>query len=295
MRDYTFGNFICQLRTEKGLSQTQLGDMLGVTNKAVSKWENGTAKPNTSLLPKIAEILGVTVEELFAAKRFEKDSEALRLKQFLLERKNKYAKKSAVFFSLLCVIPLLIIEFVCIIIGFKLPDDVIGPLFSGVSVLGFVVCLICFLHSRWSFKSIPALNDVTHSDSFVKGLKSRMNFFGILDICLFMAIPALYFALLLFCKNLKVPNIILAVLIFIFIVSTGILICLAKLKRLLNIKFERNGSARLVNICLILSAEFWLLRCGVHIMSDDIEWLLIVGTVLITAATLIALFKTKKK
>ena len=60
---------------EKGLSQSQLGEMLGVTNKAVSKWENGSAKPNTKLIPKIAEIFSITVEEIFACKRIELDME----------------------------------------------------------------------------------------------------------------------------------------------------------------------------------------------------------------------------
>ena len=90
MNDYAFGNFLYALRTEKGLSQVQLGDMLGVTNKAVSKWENGSAKPNTVLIPKLAEILGVTVEELFACKRFEKDCEYEKIKKQLssvLQRK----------------------------------------------------------------------------------------------------------------------------------------------------------------------------------------------------------------
>ena len=75
MYDYTFGNFLYSLRNEKGLSQAQLGELLGVTNKAVSKWENGSAKPNTILIPRIAEIFGVTVEELFACKRLKKDCE----------------------------------------------------------------------------------------------------------------------------------------------------------------------------------------------------------------------------
>lgn len=63
--NYQVGNFICELRREKGLTQKQLGDMLGVTNKAVSKWENGSAIPRIQLLPKLAEILECSQEELF--------------------------------------------------------------------------------------------------------------------------------------------------------------------------------------------------------------------------------------
>ncbi len=67
--NYQVGNFICQLRNEKGLTQKELGDRLGVSNKAVSKWENGAAVPRVSLIPKLADELGCTQEELFLGVR----------------------------------------------------------------------------------------------------------------------------------------------------------------------------------------------------------------------------------
>ncbi len=74
MNNYGFGNFIYELRTEKGLSQSELGKLLGVSNKAVSKWETGAAVPRPEKLTKLAEILGVTVAELLCAKRAEKEN-----------------------------------------------------------------------------------------------------------------------------------------------------------------------------------------------------------------------------
>ena len=64
MRDYEFGNYLTFLRKEAGLSQVELASKLGVTNKAVSKWENGSAKPQLKLLPLLASSLGVSVENL---------------------------------------------------------------------------------------------------------------------------------------------------------------------------------------------------------------------------------------
>lgn len=69
MNDYVFGNFIFELRTEKGLSQSELGKILGVSNKAVSKWETGEAKPRADKLTLLAKTLGVTVEELLCGER----------------------------------------------------------------------------------------------------------------------------------------------------------------------------------------------------------------------------------
>ena len=48
MNDYTFGNKILELRTKLNLSQTELAEKIGVTNKAVSKWETGKSKPTTN-------------------------------------------------------------------------------------------------------------------------------------------------------------------------------------------------------------------------------------------------------
>ena len=58
------GKFIAELRTEKDLTQTELGEMLGVSYKAVSKWENGTSDPSTSNLFALAKLYGISVEEL---------------------------------------------------------------------------------------------------------------------------------------------------------------------------------------------------------------------------------------
>ena len=57
MNDYAFGNKLLEMRTQRGLSQTDLAGMLGVTNKAVSKWETGKSKPTTNVIRKLAALL----------------------------------------------------------------------------------------------------------------------------------------------------------------------------------------------------------------------------------------------
>jgi len=58
------GETIYRLRKEKGLSQDELGKLVGVSNKAVSKWETYEANPDITLLPLLAQSLGVTADEL---------------------------------------------------------------------------------------------------------------------------------------------------------------------------------------------------------------------------------------
>ena len=64
MLDFEFGNRLLQLRKKAGLSQSQLGDKVGVSNKAVSKWENGQAKPGLDIIHKLADTLSVSVDDL---------------------------------------------------------------------------------------------------------------------------------------------------------------------------------------------------------------------------------------
>ena len=73
MNDYQFGNFVCKLREEKGLTQKNIADLLGVTPAAVSKWENGSSKPRVEVLFALAKILDVRPEELLAGKFLEEE------------------------------------------------------------------------------------------------------------------------------------------------------------------------------------------------------------------------------
>ncbi len=70
-RKYQIGNFIMKCREEKNMTQSKLGELLGVSNKAISKWENGKSLPNTKLMSKLCEILEVSLEELLNGERSE--------------------------------------------------------------------------------------------------------------------------------------------------------------------------------------------------------------------------------
>ncbi|MBR6690301.1 MAG: AAA family ATPase [Bacilli bacterium] len=68
MNDYKFGNLLYDLRKKSNLTQNELAKKLGVTNKAVSKWENGKAKPTTNILKSLAILFNIPIEELLKEK-----------------------------------------------------------------------------------------------------------------------------------------------------------------------------------------------------------------------------------
>ncbi len=69
MNMYKFGNYICKLREEKNLTQAELANQLDVSDKSISKWENGQAFPRIETFEKLAVALDTTVEDIFSASK----------------------------------------------------------------------------------------------------------------------------------------------------------------------------------------------------------------------------------
>ena len=65
----TLGTMIAELRKQHGMTQLELAEKMGVTDKAVSKWERDLSCPDINSLPNLAEILGVTVDDLMQVKK----------------------------------------------------------------------------------------------------------------------------------------------------------------------------------------------------------------------------------
>ena len=63
-KEQTFGVRLAALRRERGMTQLELAERMGVTDKAVSKWERDLSLPDAASLPRLAEALAVSMEEL---------------------------------------------------------------------------------------------------------------------------------------------------------------------------------------------------------------------------------------
>lgn len=86
MDKYKFGNKLCSLREEKGLSQKELAQILDVSDKAISKWENGQSIPRMETLEKICEVFNVKVDVLLSDDETEIERRKVKRAAF----KNKY-------------------------------------------------------------------------------------------------------------------------------------------------------------------------------------------------------------
>ena len=64
-----FGATLASLRKKKGYTQADLAEMLGLSNKTVSKWENGKGYPDIVVLPMLAKLLDVTVDDMLSEKK----------------------------------------------------------------------------------------------------------------------------------------------------------------------------------------------------------------------------------
>jgi len=73
VKNQKFGSAIAKLRREKGMTQQELAERMGVTDKAVSKWERDLSFPDISSIPRLAEIFDVSVDDLMQAKAVPKE------------------------------------------------------------------------------------------------------------------------------------------------------------------------------------------------------------------------------
>ena len=84
MDQIKIGAFIAALRKEHGLTQRQLAEELGISDKTVSKWETGKGLPEVSLMLPLCQRLGISVNELLSGERLEQESYEQRAEENML-------------------------------------------------------------------------------------------------------------------------------------------------------------------------------------------------------------------
>lgn len=83
------GRFIATCRKEQGLTQANLAEKLGITDRAVSKWETGRSMPDASIMLELCDLLKININELFTGERLAMDQYQEMAEQHLLEMRKQ--------------------------------------------------------------------------------------------------------------------------------------------------------------------------------------------------------------
>ena len=142
MDSFKTGEFIKNLRVEKGLTQKELAEALNCTDKAISRWETGKGFPDIVFLTPLAQTLGVSVNELLAGERLSQEELVSKSDEVIIstmqEAENSRQKIEKVIFAVLCAVP--IVTMYLVIIFNSSPEFLI----SGV-ILSAVCCMVAGL------------------------------------------------------------------------------------------------------------------------------------------------------
>ena len=94
MDQIRIGKLIAECRKQKNLTQMQLSEKLGITDKAVSKWERGIAMPDTSIMLALCDILGISVNELLRGEKISMENNNQNNEQLLLDMAKEIEQKN---------------------------------------------------------------------------------------------------------------------------------------------------------------------------------------------------------
>ena len=145
MNQIKIGRFIAESRKKANLTQVQLAEKLGITDKAISKWERGVAMPDTSIMLELCDILGISVKELLSGERIDMEKNDQKNEQLLLEMAKELEKKNKTIWSAMwAIMTVSIIGLLggLALIAFFMPE---GPLmFVAILALCVVFLIPCF-------------------------------------------------------------------------------------------------------------------------------------------------------
>lgn len=144
MDQIKIGKFIAECRKKADLTQMQLAQKLDITDKAISKWERGIAMPDTSIMLKLCDILGISVNELLSGEKINMENNNNN-EQLLLQMAKELEKKNKTIWS--CMWAIMIVSITALLAGifittFLIPEGV----WQLVTILGICVVFLvpCF-------------------------------------------------------------------------------------------------------------------------------------------------------
>jgi len=113
MEQMKIGKFIAECRKKKGLTQMQLAEKLNITDRAVSKWENGKSLPDSSIMLELCDLLSISVNDLLSGEVVTMDNYNKELENNLLEmvkqkeENDKRLLRIEIVMGICCIIPVI--------------------------------------------------------------------------------------------------------------------------------------------------------------------------------------------
>ena len=147
MDQVKIGKFIAERRKNENLTQMQLAEKLGITDRAVSKWERGKALPDSSIMLELCNLLGITVNDLLSGEVISMDNYNQELEKKLLDmvKQKEQADKRLLSTEEVIGITSAVCLFALIMVAALVPMEDMAKV--GLIVLGFVLGMTGFLYA----------------------------------------------------------------------------------------------------------------------------------------------------
>ena len=160
MNQEKIGKFILELRREKNMTQQELADKIGVTDRAISKWENGRGMPDLSLMIPLCKELDITINELISGEKIEKKDYQSKLEENIVKTID-YTNRRIINKDKIFKIVVGTIITIILIIGLMFFVDV-NRMNNNDSVI----------FSTWGFKYAPPVD--FHEEEIISGVENYL-------------------------------------------------------------------------------------------------------------------------
>ena len=145
MNQIKIGRFIADCRKKSNLTQLQLAEKLGITDKAISKWERGITMPDSSIMLELCDILGINVNELLSGEKINMENNNQKNEQLLLDMAKEVEQKNKTIWTSMWVI--MIVSIVALLAGVSITAYLIPEgVWQLVAILSLCVVFLipCF-------------------------------------------------------------------------------------------------------------------------------------------------------
>ena len=144
MDQIKIGKFIQEKRKEKNITQSELAEKLNISDRAISKWENGNCIPDAANMPILCDILDITINDLFSGEKVDMKNNEKKLEENLLEMAalKEQSDKRLLKLELLIGALAIIILFSAIGISFAFEmNEIIRGIIIASGIIIFLVCM----------------------------------------------------------------------------------------------------------------------------------------------------------